>query len=157
VGLLRYRKGEYGRPALQPLPAINKRLHSRTGRALDDQKTRECGQPSPKPALTSSCSSCYPTSRVPWSKKAPDVSNSNPLVGMPILHDELGLVKDWLTRLENFADCQVEIVLPDEVATREHLVIRTNDLEDFLSESEELQPKESIKISKASSSNRKCN
>jgi hypothetical protein len=76
---------------------------------------------------------------------------------MPILHDELGLVKDWLTRLENFADCQVEIVLPDEVATREHLVIRTNDLEDFLSESEELQPKESIKISKASSSNRKCN
>jgi hypothetical protein len=27
------------------------------------------------------------------------------LWGCPILHDELGLVKDWLTRLKNFADC----------------------------------------------------
>jgi hypothetical protein len=26
------------------------------------------------------------------------------LWGCPILHDELGLVKDWLTSLENFAD-----------------------------------------------------
>jgi hypothetical protein len=67
------------------------------------------------------------------------------LWGCPILHDELGLVKDWLTRLENFADCRVEIVSPDEVATREHLVIRANDLEDLLFEGEELQPKESIK------------
>jgi hypothetical protein len=47
--------------------------------------------------------------------------------------------------LENFADCRVEIVSADEVATREHLVIRTNDLEDLLFEGEELQPKESIK------------
>jgi hypothetical protein len=30
------------------------------------------------------------------------------LWGCPILCDELGLVKDWLTRLENFADCRVE-------------------------------------------------
>jgi hypothetical protein len=67
------------------------------------------------------------------------------LWGCPILHDELGLVKDWLTRLENFTDCQVEIVSADEVVTREHLVIRTNDLEDLLFEGEELQPKESIK------------
>jgi hypothetical protein len=67
------------------------------------------------------------------------------LWGCPILYDELGLVKDWLTRLENFADCRVEIVSPDEVATREHLVIRSNDLEDLLFESEELQPKELIK------------
>ncbi len=67
------------------------------------------------------------------------------LWGCPILHDELGLVKDWLTRLENFADCRIEIVSADEVATREHLVIRTNDLEDLLFEAEELPPKESIK------------
>jgi hypothetical protein len=67
------------------------------------------------------------------------------LWGCPIIHDELGLVKDWLTRLENFADYRVEIVSADEVATREHLVIGTNDLEDLLFEGEELQPKESIK------------
>jgi hypothetical protein len=67
------------------------------------------------------------------------------LWGCPILHDELGLVEDWLTRLENFADCRVEIVSADEVATKEHLVIRTNYLEDLLFEGEELQPKESIK------------
>ncbi len=54
-------------------------------------------------------------------------------------------MKDWLTRLENFADCRVEIVSAYEVATREHLVIRTNDLEDLLFEAEELPPKESIK------------
>jgi hypothetical protein len=30
------------------------------------------------------------------------------LWGCPILQDELGLVKDWLTRLEIFADCQEE-------------------------------------------------
>jgi hypothetical protein len=68
------------------------------------------------------------------------------LWGCLILHDELGLaVKDWLTRLENFAECRVEIISADEVATREHLVIRTNDLEDLLVEGNELQPKESIK------------
>jgi hypothetical protein len=39
----------------------------------------------------------------------------------------------------------VEKVSPaDEVATREHLVISTNDLKDLLFEGEELQPKESI-------------
>ena len=68
------------------------------------------------------------------------------LWGWPILHNELGLVKDWLTRLENFADCRVEIVSANEVSTREHLVIRTNDLEDLLFEGIELQPKEAIKI-----------
>jgi hypothetical protein len=52
--------------------------------------------------------------------------------GCPILHDELGLVKDWLTWLENFADCWAEIVSANEVATREHLVICTNNLNDFL-------------------------
>jgi hypothetical protein len=39
----------------------------------------------------------------------------------------------------------VEVVPPEEVATREHLIIRTNDLEDLLFKTEELQPKESIK------------
>jgi hypothetical protein len=67
------------------------------------------------------------------------------LWGSPILHDKLGLIKDWLTRLENFADCQVEIVEPEEVELRELLVILTNDLEDLLFENEELPPKESIK------------
>jgi hypothetical protein len=67
------------------------------------------------------------------------------LWGCPILHDELGLVKDGLTRLENFVDCRVELVSPDKVATRENLVVHTNDLEDLLFEGEELQPKESIK------------
>jgi hypothetical protein len=67
------------------------------------------------------------------------------LWGCPILHDELGLVKDWLTRLEKFADCQVETVSANKVATRGHLVIRTNDMEDLLSEGKELQTKESIK------------
>jgi hypothetical protein len=67
------------------------------------------------------------------------------LWGSPILHDELGLVKDWLTRLEKFADCRVEIVQPEEVELWELLVIPTNDLEDLLFENEELPPNESIK------------
>jgi hypothetical protein len=67
------------------------------------------------------------------------------LWGSPILHDELGLVKDWLTRMEKFADLRVEILSPEEVATRENLVVRTNDLEDLLYEKEELQSKEIIK------------
>jgi hypothetical protein len=63
-----------------------------------------------------------------------------------ILHDELGLVKDWLTRLENLTACQVELVPLEEVATRENLIIHTNDLEDcLLFESKEVQLKESIK------------
>jgi hypothetical protein len=36
------------------------------------------------------------------------------LWGSPILYDEVGLVKDWLTRLDKFADCQVEITPPEE-------------------------------------------
>jgi hypothetical protein len=67
------------------------------------------------------------------------------LWGSPFIHDELGLVKDWLTRLEKFADCRVEGVPTEEVATREQLVIQTNDLEDLLFATKELQPKESIK------------
>jgi hypothetical protein len=67
------------------------------------------------------------------------------LWGSPILHDELGQVKDWLTRLEKFTDYRVEVVPTEEVATREHLVIRINDLEDLLFATEELQPKELIK------------
>jgi hypothetical protein len=39
----------------------------------------------------------------------------------------------------------VEVVPTEEVATRGHLVIRTNDLEDLLFATEEVQPKESIK------------
>jgi hypothetical protein len=68
------------------------------------------------------------------------------LWGSPILHDKLGLVKDWLTKLEQIADCRVEIVQPaEEVELREVLVIRTNELEDLLFKNEELPPKESIK------------
>jgi hypothetical protein len=67
------------------------------------------------------------------------------LWGRPILHGELVMVKDWLTRLEKFADCRVEMLPPEKVARGEHLIIRTNDLEDLLFESKERQPKESIK------------
>ena len=67
------------------------------------------------------------------------------LWGSPILHDELGLVKDWLTRMEKFSDLRVEILSDEEVATRENLVVLTNDLEDLLVEKEELQTKEVIK------------
>jgi hypothetical protein len=67
------------------------------------------------------------------------------LWGSPILHDELGLVKDWLTRMEKFSDVRVEILSQEEVSTRENLVVRTNDLEDLLFEKEELQSKETIK------------
>jgi hypothetical protein len=67
------------------------------------------------------------------------------LWGSPILHDELGLVKDWLTRLETFSDIRVEILSQEEVATRENLVVRTNDLEDLLFEKEELQSEKVIK------------
>jgi hypothetical protein len=78
-------------------------------------------------------------------KSHPAYSISIHLWGSPILHDELGLVKDWLTRLEKIADCRVEVVPTEEVAAREHLVIQTNDLEDLLFATEEQQPKESIK------------
>jgi hypothetical protein len=37
------------------------------------------------------------------------------LWGSPILHDGLGLVKDWLTRLTKFADCGMETVLWEKV------------------------------------------
>jgi hypothetical protein len=94
----------------------------------------------------SRCPSGYQTGRVSWSKKRRMCPIPIHLWGSPILHDELGLVKDWLTRLDKFADCQVEIIPTEEVELREHLIIRTNDLEDLLLlNSEELQPKESIK------------
>jgi hypothetical protein len=63
----------------------------------------------------------------------------------PILHDELGLVKDWLTPVEKFCDSRIE-TLPDvEVNTREHLVILGDMLEDLLTEQDDLSPKETIK------------
>jgi hypothetical protein len=40
-------------------------------------------------------------------KNHPKYSIPIHLWGSPILHDELSLVKDWFTRLEKFADCQV--------------------------------------------------
>ncbi len=59
--------------------------------------------------------------------------------------DELGLVKDWLTRVEKFCDSRIE-TLPDvEVNTREHLVILGDMLEDLLTEQDDLSPKETIK------------
>jgi hypothetical protein len=38
------------------------------------------------------------------------------LWGSPILHDELGLVKDWLTRAKRFSDSRIENLPEDEVA-----------------------------------------
>jgi hypothetical protein len=63
----------------------------------------------------------------------------------PILHDELGLVKDWLTRLEKFCDCRIETVSEEEVTLRENLVILGNMLEALLIEQADLNPKETIK------------
>jgi hypothetical protein len=45
------------------------------------------------------------------------------LWGSPILHDELGLVKDWLTRVERFSDSRIENLPEDEVEFREHLTV----------------------------------
>jgi hypothetical protein len=63
----------------------------------------------------------------------------------PILHDELGLVKDWLTRVEKFCDTRIETLPDDEVEIREHLVILGDMLEDLLMEEDDLSPKETIK------------
>jgi hypothetical protein len=63
----------------------------------------------------------------------------------PILHDELGLVKDWLTRVEKFCDTRIETLPEEEVNFREHLVILGNMLEDLLMEQDDLNPKETIK------------
>jgi hypothetical protein len=63
----------------------------------------------------------------------------------PILQDELGLVKDWLTRVEKFCDTRIETLLDDEVTIREHLVILGDMLEDFLMEQDDLSPTETIK------------
>jgi hypothetical protein len=49
----------------------------------------------------------------------------------PIFHDELGIVKDWLTRVEKFCDTRIETLPNDEVGSREHLVILGDMLEDF--------------------------
>jgi hypothetical protein len=62
----------------------------------------------------------------------------------PILHDELGLVKDWLTRVEKFCDSRIETLPDDEVNLREHLVILGDEFEDLLMEQEDLSPKETI-------------
>jgi hypothetical protein len=48
------------------------------------------------------------------------------LWGNPMLHDKMGLVKDWLTRVEKLADGQVEIIPLEKVATRDHLIIHNN-------------------------------
>ncbi len=63
----------------------------------------------------------------------------------PILHDELGLVKDWLTRVEKFCDSRIETLPNEEVESREHLIILGDMLEDLLVEQDELSPKETVK------------
>jgi hypothetical protein len=63
----------------------------------------------------------------------------------PILHGELGLVKDWLTRVEKFCDTRIETLPEEEVDLREHLVILGDMLENLLVEQDELNPKETIK------------
>jgi hypothetical protein len=63
----------------------------------------------------------------------------------PTLHDELGLVKDWLTRVEKFCDTRIETFPDEEVDIREHLVILGDMLEDLLMEQDDLTPKESLK------------
>jgi hypothetical protein len=63
----------------------------------------------------------------------------------PILHDELGLVKDWLTRVEKFCDTRIETLSDEEVNLREHLVILGDMLEDLLLHQDDLSTKESIR------------
>jgi hypothetical protein len=63
----------------------------------------------------------------------------------PILHGELGLVKDWLTRIEKFCDTRIETLPDEEVENRELLIILGDMLEELLMEQEDLSPKETIK------------
>ena len=63
----------------------------------------------------------------------------------PILHGELGLVKDWLTRVEKFCDCCIETLPEEEVNLREHLVILGDMMEHLLVKQDDLDPKETIK------------
>jgi len=63
----------------------------------------------------------------------------------PILHGELGLVKDWLTRVEKFCDTRIETLSDEEVENREHLIILGDMLEELLMEQEDLSSKETIK------------
>ena len=67
----------------------------------------------------------------------------------PILHNELGLVKDWLTRVEKFCDCRIETVSEKEVQLRDELIILGDALEELLIEQAEISPKETIKDYKA--------
>jgi hypothetical protein len=62
-----------------------------------------------------------------------------------ILLGELGLVKDWLTRVEKFCDCRIETLPEEEVDLCEHLVILGDMLENLLAEQDDLSPKETIK------------
>jgi hypothetical protein len=54
----------------------------------------------------------------------------------PILHDELGLVKDWLTGMEKFCDTHIKTFPNQEVEYRKHLIIMGDMLEDLLVEQE---------------------
>jgi hypothetical protein len=63
----------------------------------------------------------------------------------PILHGELGLVKDWLTRVEKFCDCCIETLPEEEVDLRKHLVILGDMLENLLVKQDNLNPNETIK------------
>jgi hypothetical protein len=62
----------------------------------------------------------------------------------PILHDELGLVKDWLTRVERFCNSRIEMLTEVETDGREHLINLGDLLEDLLMEQDDLTPKETI-------------
>jgi hypothetical protein len=63
----------------------------------------------------------------------------------PILHNELGLVKDWLTRVETFCDTRIETLSNEEVNLHKHLVILGDMLEELLLDQDDLSPKESIR------------
>jgi hypothetical protein len=65
----------------------------------------------------------------------------------PVLHYKLGIVKDWLTRVEKLCDTRIETLPNDEVDSHEHLVILGDSMlvDDLLMEQEDLSPKETIK------------
>jgi FtsZ-binding cell division protein ZapB len=62
----------------------------------------------------------------------------------PILHDELGLVKDWLTHVEKSCDTLIETLPNKKVESCEHLIILGDMLEDFLVEQDKLSPKDTV-------------
>jgi hypothetical protein len=62
----------------------------------------------------------------------------------PILHNELGLMKDWFTQVKKLCNTHIEMLPDEEVNIHEHHII-LGDMEVLLIEQDDLSPKETIK------------